>query len=123
MDFWKKIFDGFTIEKTVRRLLTSWFFACFVSAVSSDAPKGEFLYFEKTSIASVSFAVHILTVCVLFAALTAVFTFFENELHDTKLVAKSATKQTKLFFFIFKIFNNYLTISINSTSNINVENG
>lgn len=79
MDFWKKIFDGFTIEKTVRRLITSWFFACFVSAVSSDAPNGEFLYFEKTSIASVSFAVHILTVCVLFAALTAVFTFFENE--------------------------------------------
>ncbi len=79
MEFLKRIFDGFTIEKTVRRLLTSWFFACFVSAVSSNVPKDEFLYFEKTSIASVSFAVHILTVCVLFAALTVVFTFFENQ--------------------------------------------
>lgn len=79
MEFFKRIFDGITIEKTVRRLLSSWFFACFISAVTSNVPKDGFLYFEKTSIASISFLSHVFIIFALFLALTVLFAFFGNE--------------------------------------------
>lgn len=79
MEFLKKFFNGFTLEKVIRRLLTSWFFACFISAVSSPAPEKGFLYFEKSSIASVSFILHVFIIFALFIVLSALFTLAENE--------------------------------------------
>ena len=79
MEFFKRIFDKITVEKAARRLISSWFLACFISAAYSDAPNGEFLYFEKSSIASVSFGIHILIIFALFVFQMLAFTHFEND--------------------------------------------
>ncbi len=79
MEFFKRVFDKITVEKVTRRLLSSWFLACFISAAYSDAPNGEFLYFEKTSIASVSFGIHIIIIFALFVFQMFAFTRFESD--------------------------------------------